>query len=589
MSIYNKAPSDISARLRDEMLWLGKITTALLRITPLHVFTCTALYILSQISMLAAILLPWKLLMVMSTDGYPWMMPDLLRELPKRELIVVLGIASFLAFAIYVTCEILIGWVCRRGSTFILDKNQKIGLFSGHRQHAALLYRRFLRAVAAIFTIGVIFAFLAHLYPYMLLALTTYLIIGLTIVLWQKHTTTASTIFAALPPEMRATVWWGAGFFYAVAWLTANYWHGVLPSLATAFIALLLVRQAIVLIFPVYGTYAMFSKQKNKVSALFLPDVPWHPGAKTDDAFMALIAPLHREVWVNTLLRQHHDATDDVTVISCRTSSGGKATSLITHTNTKNEPRAFLIKLFHTSNEENALHERDILETLPADWLAPRLCGVHDVEGNSCHVFEWPLRAGWMSASKRAAALPAIRNRLLALELPDELISRYERSRSHLSDRLKGVTWDLLISISPKNTLEKCQQLQQHWPDICHEIHLQPRQIVIPRLHLHLIGHVDNKPLLCNWTRWLWEPIGAGWPLRTSEAEFQQALTDAAKQRPCLTQVNASNVHLTALLYQFERLWHIRNHTEAIKLVVPLYEAAQASKIIKNGTPTIFP
>ena len=564
----------------NEVFWIGRITSALLQITPLHVFTCIALYMLSQVFMLAAILLPWKLLMIMATESYPWMMPEALRVFSERELVLILGITAFLAFLVYAICEILIGLVCRRGSTFILAKNQKMGLFNGHREHAALLYQRFLRAVAAVFTVGVIAVCLIYLYPYMLLALITYLLIGLTVIVWQRRNTSQTTL-SLLPPEMKTTLWWGAGFFYAVSWLMADYWRGILPELATTFISLLLVRQALVLIFPVYGSYSLFIKQRNKVDALFLSDIPWSPASITDNGFMALIEPAHRETWLNALLHRHYGIADNITVVSCRTSNAGKSASLITSTTvTGQSGRAFLVKLFHSSHEESALHERHILEVLPASGLAPHFCGAHNIEGHLCHVFEWPSQAGWMSAPKRSEQLPEIREKLLALELPDELISRYERSRLHLADRLKFITWDLLASISPKGSLEACQQLKHSWPDICRMSRSQPRQVVIPRIHQHLIGHVGNHSFICNWTNWLWEPVGAGWPLSTNEAEFQQALNEAATQRPCLSQVNANSAGLMALLYEFERLWRIKKHTEAVKLITPLYEATKNSKLL---------
>ncbi|MDW0361722.1 hypothetical protein Q8G38_20630 [Halomonas venusta] len=567
-------------RYNNELFWIGKITIALLQITPVHVFTCTALYILSQVSMLAAILLPWKLLMIMATENYPWVIPEALRVLSERELVLALGITAFFAFFVYASCEILIGFVCRRGSAFILNKNQKMGLFNGHREHAALLYRRFLRAVAAVFTVSVIAACLLYLYPYMLLTLITYLLIGLTMVVWQRSNAPQTTL-AILTPEMKATIWWGAGFFYAVSWLIADYWRGMLPGLATAFIALLLVRQAIVLIFPVYGTYALFIKQRNKVDALFLADIPWSPDSRTDDGFMALIEPVRREVWINSLLHQSYGVAEDISVINCKTSNAGKSASLITSTSIKGQSeRAFLVKLFHSSSEDRALHEKAILEVLPTNWLAPHFCGVHNVEGHLCHVFEWPSQACWMSASKRSEQLPGIREKLLALELPDELVSRYERSRPHLSDRLELITWDVLASLSPKSSFEDCQQLQRYWPDICHAARSQPRQIVIPRIHQHLIGDAGNKSLICNWTRWLWEPVGAGWPLSTNEDEFQQAINKATTQRPYLAQVNVKNTGLMALLYEFERLWRIKKHTEAVKLITPLYEATKNSKLL---------
>ncbi|MGP5311033.1 hypothetical protein [Vreelandella alkaliphila] len=564
----------------NEVIWIGKITIALLQTTPLHVFTCTTLYILSQVSMLAAILLPWKLLMIMATENYPWMIPEALRVFSERELVVMLGITAFFAFIIYAICEVLIGSVCSRGSTFILDKNQKMGLFNGHREQASLLYRRFLRAVATVFTVGFIITGLIYIYPNMLLSLVSYLLTGLTVTIFQKRNA-LKIILSFLTPEMKTTIWWGAGFFYAVFWLMADYWRGMLPSLATAFIALLLVRQAIVLIFPVYGTYSTFIKQRKKVNALFLSDIPWHPESITDDKFMELIEPTRRETWLNALLHRHYDITEDVTIISCRTSNAGKLASLITSASTKNQSdRAFFVKLFHSSSKDSALHEKAILEVLPKNWLTPHFYGVHKVEDHLCHVFEWPSQAGWMSASTRSKMLPEIRTKLLALELPDELVSRYERSRLHLSDRLELITWDVLVSISPKSSLNECLQLQRYWPKICNMVRSQPKQVVIPGIHQHLTGNVNNKPIIYNWTRWSWEPIGAGWPLDTTEDEFKKALNTASTHRKYLAPQNVKNAKLMALLYEFERRFNNKNYTDAIKLTTPVHEAIKDCKLL---------
>lgn len=62
----------------------------------------------------------------------------------------------------------------------------------------------------------------------------------------------------------------------------------MIPNLAIAFIALILVRQAIVLAFPTYATFLSFITKKKKISALFLSDTPWHPEIQNNDDFMEL-------------------------------------------------------------------------------------------------------------------------------------------------------------------------------------------------------------------------------------------------------------------------------------------------------------
>lgn len=159
--------------------------------------------------MLAAILLPWKLVMVMTTQNIPWGTPSVLTTLPEKQLVVALGILAAFAFTVYAACEILIGWVCKSGSAYILSKNHKTGLFNGHDEQATLLYRRFLRAVAGSFTILAITALLFYLYPYMAFSLLSYLAIGLLLI----KLNSLRPFVSFLTPEIKSTIWWGGWFF----------------------------------------------------------------------------------------------------------------------------------------------------------------------------------------------------------------------------------------------------------------------------------------------------------------------------------------------------------------------------------------
>ncbi|WP_104494366.1 hypothetical protein [Paracoccus denitrificans] len=565
------------------VLQILRIALALLRITPLHVFLCAVLYILSQISLLAAILLPWKLLTVMATGGIPGVIPEFLRGYPDRELVMMLGASAVASFALYALCEVSIGLVCRHGSAVVLLRHQKVGLFGGHRRKAGSLYRGFLRAVSAVSTIGVIAACLAWIYPSLLFALISYLTAGLAWVVWRGRRAQAVPA-AALAPEMKSNAWWGGGFLYAVGWVVADYWHGTLPALTVTFAALLLVRQSVVLAGMVWRTYVLFERQRSRAGALFLQDVPWNPVPTTDNAFFSLTEPERRLDWVRDILNRHDGGQGELAVTECRVGDSGRLVSLTVRIVAEAEPpRAFLIRLFHTSREEAVQHEQEILEIATRDWPAPALLATHKVEGHDCLVYDWHERAYWMSAAERSACLPDLRERLLTCVPTKALLTRYARGRPHLADRLGAVDWDHLGTVVPARTATAVAELRSCWTAVGRLARLLPGQLVIPRLRAHRIGRLDDAAVICNWTRWLWEPVGAGWPPGTDIAVLEEALSRAVPYRPDLVGITAPQARLMAHLYEFERLWRLKYHAGMVRLIPALADVMRGIKLVETA------
>lgn len=552
--------------------WRASIIVSLLQATPIHAALCVILYIVAQISLLAAVLLPWKLLMALSTDTAPRLMPAFLHGYPAGDLVPILGAGPLAAFLLYVLCEGAISAVCSHGAQSVLSRHQKTGLFGSHRQQASSLYRRVLRSVGAGASCMFIGLWLVVFYPLLLLALATYLCGGLLVARWWKSTPPKAWM-AFLSPELRANGWWSLGFLYAVGWVIADYSRGGLPETTIIFISLLLVRQALVLSAQIYRAHGLLEQQRSKIGALFLADVPWQPIRREDSAFQALLEPDRLRDWAGDAVARHFGQLDEEIAVQCRLADSGKIISVTASGQVGGQGQAALLKLYHTSREELAHHEKEILQVAGEDWPAPPLIADHLVEGHTCLVFDWSAKAHWMTAEERASRLPSIRESLLGCELPSELVSRYDRSHPHLAERLKAIDLELLETLVPRSSSEAFSELRINWLALQGMLRGMPRNVLIPRLYQHRIGSLDGRPVICNWSRWRWEPVGAGWPRRSTYEQLRQMLENASATRAVLRDVTPGQAYLAAILYEFDHLIRQRDFVSAVKLIAPLSEA----------------
>lgn len=561
--------------LPDAWQWVLGIWRQLLRITPRQASTCVLLFIVSQGMLLAALLLPWKLLIILNSDTFPSVLPGFLMSYGTRELILALSTAALVSFLLHLICEAGISYVCGRGARSVINLHRKTGLFNNHRQQAAQLYRRLLRSLAVIAFCILVALWLLLTYPLLFLAFASYLCFGLGLIAadWWRR--------LSVPPEYRpssqllAKAWWGGGFLYAVGWVIGDYWRGDFPGIMIAFISLLLVRQALAFLTQLVQNLLLLLDQRSKVDALFLAETPWVPKAHGSEDFQALLQPTERELWVRRLLAHHTDAAAAAIDISCRAAEAGQIIYVTARCMDDEAESAFLLKLYHRSNDALAQHEKEILQVANASWPAPRILGDHFIEGHTCFVFKWSPNRRWLNTRERVAELLVLRERLLKCSVPDTLISRYDRSQPSLSRRLQDVDWSLLISLAPSEAdKDLCKIVQASWPCILKDLDLQPRQVVLSKLDRRMMSaDKSDAPIICNWTRWRWDPVGAGWPFRQRDREqLRGVLQRASQSRSELRAVDAEQAYNTAMLYEFERCVAARDFVTSLSLIEPICE-----------------
>jgi len=537
--------------------------------TPGCVLATTLSFVMSQILLLVALILPWKLLIFLSSGQFPAILPHFLASYASRELVVALSAAALSAFLAHVLFDVAFGVLVRRGARHILNRHRKTGLFGNRQSMAAAFYRHILRAFAGMVSCGLVMIALASFYPLMLFALAACLLIGLAAIAIWRHVPLEPE--RRPPPGSLGRFWLGGGFLFLAGWIVADYWRGHLPPLTVAFICLFLARQALVFVAQSMQSLQLLARQRARIDALFLADMPWIPAAPAPDDFQALLA--RREVWIRDL--GEHCGGRDILIcdIQMRMAEAGKLAYLTATSGTGK--KAFLIKLFHRSLDAQLRHELEVVSVSGPDWPAPRLIGHSQVARHPCLIFEWERHNGWLERRERSLHLSYIRSRLLDCSLPTELVERYDRSRPHLARRLADVDWSGLRALATSGeTAACCALVEAHWTELLVRLSGLPRQLVLPALagRMMAAGPGDVPPVLCNWSRWRWEPVGSGWPITPEGRKaLRSTLAGYKGPRADLGAIDSEMAYRAALLHEMERCLSKSNPAAALTAIKGLH------------------
>jgi len=570
-----KIAARFDARQIDRSGSVLRVYRGILSATPWQVATYVILYLVSQIALLAALLLPWKILVILSTKRAPGTLPSFLLNYDVQVLVPILSAAALAFFILHIMSEFGARYTCSIAVETVLNQHRKIGLFDRHREQAAVFYRRSLRLLAILICCATILLWLSVAYRSLLFACAIYCFLAATVAFcWHSAGWSAKY---RLPSDLLVKTWWGGGFLFTVGWAIHDYWQAAFPGLTIALIAVLLVRQGLMLGAWAYLDHRLIDGQKAKVAALFDAETPWHPTVQIDSDFQRLLAPGQRERWIGALLGQHVGFGPGKLDIDCRPAESG---NLIYITATCTAPamvESFLLKLHHRSLTDLAMHESKILEMASPSWPAPSLLGVEQVSQHPCLLFRCGSPVRWLPAGERTAALSGLREQLLVCEPSEAFVERYDRGRPDLPKRLEGVDWNYLQLFSSRRMEGGVLHgVADQWWEIIESLRSLPRHLVLPKPARRAMGQTDNgKIIICNWSRWRWEPVGADWPISTASlARLGNALQKAAEVRPALGGVTGPQASYVSALYAFERHYSSKRFAAALELIQTIHGGA---------------
>ncbi|WP_018865183.1 phosphotransferase [Thioalkalivibrio sp. ARh3] len=537
----------------DSLKWSTRLGAKFFWAAPAATSGVVFFTLVSQLSMLLAFFLPLKVIILLGSDGIPRYFPPAFEQFDRDSLIVWLSAATVAFYGLYLLAERIVEFGGERGSKTLLTRSRKMVLFENQDELAARAYKRHAEVIA-----GSVFLLLA-------LGILLWLYQGVALLSAGYVFLVAIALLAALAVseafrerlEDNLAGWMGVlsgiGFMLAFAYLVIDFLFLDPPGLIPAIIALLLSRQGFNRLSSLVSDLVKQRSQKPKLDALFFHQSAFIP--EEDDkkeSIWTLLAPEERRQWVPELIAQMYGepAPKDLDIQWWQTDVANVG---VLHCRSPGEPSIF-VKLFARKRSAYALHEATLLADPPSGLPSPQWIGATQVGGFRCHVLqvaeELPARQG-----DTGKGVEEIRQALLQIPPPQSLLTRYQRSRPMLWQRLNDSMLERLrIAASDSQALSALGQLRARLQDWRDQLAALPLAITTRDVRPgNIVMTEAGVPTLIHWGNWAIEPAGAGWP---TKPKHLQVLGE-----------NSSGAVLAALSHELERLFERQRFSRALKLV----------------------
>ncbi|WP_082119076.1 phosphotransferase [Thioalkalivibrio versutus] len=509
--------------------------------------------LVSQLSMLLASFLPLKVIILLGSDGIPRYFPPAFEQFDRDALIVSLSAATVAFYGLYLLAERIVEFGGERGSKTLLARSRKMVLFENQDELAARAYKRHAEVIAGGVFLMLVLAILFWLYQSVALLAAGY--VFLVAVALLSGLAVSPGFCTRL--EENLTGWMGVlsgiGFMVAFAYMVIDFLYLDPPGLIPAIIALLLARQGFNRLDSSVSGVVKQRSHKGKLDALFFHSTAFISDQDTKkETIWTLLAPESRQQWIPTLISEMYGepASRDMDIQWWQTDVANVG---VLHCRTPGKPSIF-VKLFAPKRSAYALHEATLLAAPPSGLPSPQWIGATQVRGFHCHVLqaaeELPARQG-----DKAKGVEEIRQTLLQVPLPQSLLTRYQRSRPMLWQRLNdSMVERLRIAASDPNALDALGQLRDQLQDWREQLAALPPAITTRDVRPgNIVMTEAGAPTLLHWGNWAIEPAGAGWPTKPEQLPTLEGHADAPV--------------LAALSHELELLIEQQRFSSAIALV----------------------
>jgi len=553
--------------------WAISIGSKFVKTAPIFTFAIVVAMLASQISLLLAMLLPLKVIILLGSENIPSYFPQSWRSLDRSTLTVVLASGAVIFYMFYLLAERVIDYFAVRGASLLLDKSKKINLFANQEDVAKKAYSRYSHSLAGLVFVFTALAAMSFIYIDLVLVTIAYVLFALGAIYLVFTCRPRSRDDIENNLSLLMTSLGAIGFLLAFVYMVSDFLWERPPSVIAAVISLLLVRQVMNRAARVVIDFTSLYKDRQKIDALFFHGKKLHgPNRRKDSEFWALLDRSYLEKWIPATLVEltgdqlnYHDSTwhpsDIPNVVFLEVDLYAEKKECTT---------TFIFKLFNSNRKNEALHEADLfMGHQSGDLPSPDFIGAGFVSGYHCHVFE-----GFRGDSMTQPALPSLvrsmAESLIAYVPSEALVKRYSRSKPLLGHRLSRKMIDRLRLVSRDDThVKNLLDFEDIFDRLCERIDSLPAQIVNPDIQADtLVCSADHCIGLLHWGRWSIEPLGAGWPSPGRLASDQdldslQALVDTLHNNGEVSR----NAKLAALLSSFERFYNRQQYLKALNVL----------------------
>lgn len=536
-----------------------------------HILFTSLSFILSRISFLLAMVLPWKILAVASGMGSAYFNAlNFFDGYDEKQQVTYLGGVVVALFIIHLVLDFVFDYLVDKGASKAIERSNKTGVFNNYRSFAKRIYKYYVTFFAAFLYTVLAFILLAFFYPslilnFVLYGFSTFFLVLVCLRVFRLRVDERSSW---LPVFYK--VWWHVGFVLALIWAITDYWQGTMPVLLIAFLSLLLYRQGLVMITVMANNGQQIYRNRVRAGQIFsaLPNSKYQIKAELNVEFEQLVTQIEQQSWLAEICRERFpDLQNSQLNKICHLVEAGNVAYITVAPQSEELADGLLIKLFNTNREALAEQEIALLKSADNSWPFITLLEDRKINNYPAFICCWPVGSVWLQESERNTIAPELRKKLLLCDLPENVIMLYKHSQAGLLERVNNVLWEHLQAYSGANAGDvNWDGLPAILSKLLPKIERMPKQLTLGSLNSRMTLGSKEDPRIANVTRWAWEPVGAAWPLNCLK-QLDTALEETAKERVELVKVDPEMAKLVARLYEFERRYHNKNYAGAVNVL----------------------
>lgn len=559
--------------------WFASVGLKVFSVVPWATSLGVVCTLVSQVASLLAALLPLKVIILLGSERIPSYFPDLLQVYGKTVLIIGLGGAALVFFAIHLLAEWSISRLAAFGARELIANSRKLALFESQELMLTKAYQRFAEALAGGVFFGLAGLALAWVYPLQAIAVGSYTIIvwGVLLIIqrlghvWREQQVGEFIRLVGVLANV--------GFFVVFSAIVFDVLTGTKVSVFWAIVTLLLVRQLFRRLTSLVGDIANLYSQRLQLNALLFHG-HLYAGRVTSENASGLWALADPETYTDWLVPLIERISGPLKVpVEVRWVQSGIPDLLmgIIHIRKESE-HYYLVKLYGENRNSLARHEASLFGNVgEASTPLPRIRLVEQVVSFTCHLFDWSLvdKVGLREA--KVAAMKVTEG-LFNSRPSASLVAIYARSRPMLWQRLHDTPLERLRFFACDSETFSLQRFSKLLNAIKSRLEAMPLAIVAPDLPQDALW-IDRHGVVSasQWVFWTLEPVGAGWPTNEQYLPLLPATFEQAQRlRADLKAITVKHAELAALMFAFDKACQRQAYRTAIELIEPILSAYDA-------------
>ncbi|MFC0269297.1 ABC transporter ATP-binding protein [Kushneria aurantia] len=551
----------------------------------------------SQIMLVASLLLPWQLLQVLLTghNRIEGLVSGAEGSNDEITLLIMLTAICFCSYA-------LLKWWIKKAivdlSEAIFKRLNKTRMVNNHR----LLGRRVLSVVISALS-SILIAVLFILLIAMLHQLLAFLAVMFVFFLvgWLRFFycfERVNKIQQTLQNNVLTLI--NIGFVLSFSIIFLDYLHDAMRPFLVLFVLLLSMRQLMASSVNALVNFLSIIKRFQQINMLLLPRSQQIalPSATSFTQRFEQAAIAH---WLLPWLTGRQYIIGNPVVCQCRLLHGrGVAQVIIQHDGGEKAPRYLLFKCYIPARENEALHEAALLNAVGSYHHSGSSSIPELIENGR---FSWCCfllltvgnkRPQWKNAEERKPWMGKLRQDFCNISLPNNLVGQFAATFPSLPERMRELAMTRFnYLVQQDRDSFQVDRLIRLWPLMLAEVEKVPGFLAIQNPASARLASMDDQILLMDWQGWVFDTLGAYWPLsaniHTEAYELIATHWQDPESRQCWLQFGtpamaAHYVALAARAHEFCQRYRNLNDAGALNMINGLLLAFEA--IVNSDTDT---